>query len=908
MSAPRWSLSLLRRLAPDGKAEDVLGDHEEAHERNVRRRGRVVGTMLTVVETLDMARALLAERRRRGASARTSARRFGAPVSWLDFKLGLRMLVRYPGLTLVGGLSIAFATWVGAGTVEIGTQALAPPIPLPAGDRLVGIRLYDTGIRQVEPRVLHDYLDWRTRTSTMDVLGAYRSVSRSLVTSAEGGGSISVAEMTASGFEVAGVGAHLGRTLTLQDEAPGATDVVVLGWDVWQTRFGGDPGVLGREVRLGRMRTTVVGVMPEGFAFPFAHQAWTPLRLSPLEHGRRQGPALQVFGRLAPDASLREARAEFAAFARQGAAAWPDTHERLEIEVLSYGLAALNLPPDAFREVVAALLIGNVFLLALIAVIASNVGLLVFARAAAREGELVVRGALGASRARIAMQLFVEALVLGGVGAAMGLAAAGIGMRWTITVLEGQVGTLPFWVRATISPTTVLYVSGLTVVGAAIAGIYPAFKATRGTGDRLRQMGSGGGGLRFGGVWTAAIVTQVAAGVAFPAVAFLLQVSKEEIRTLEVGFDPAPFVAARVDMDREPPPEAPGDTTREAFAARYAEAFERLTEHLRLDPAIVDVTWASRLPKMYHPWNQIEVDGGALPPPDERGHRMGLALVDLRYFEVLGASVVAGRSFGTGDLAPDARTVIVNESFVRDVLGGRNPLGRRVRFLASEHSRTPDPTAPWHEIVGVVEDMGTLSGYGSAGIYRVVEAVQAYPIQLALRVTGDPSATASTLHGAVAAVDPALRVQNIIRLDDTARDDIEFYDFWLRLTAVVSAIALLLSLAGIHSIMSFTLSRRTREIGIRVALGSDPRRVYAAVLRRPLLQVGCGILVGAGFTAVLTRVVVQGDAPVVAFWPTGVALVAGYAVVMTGVCLTACMAPLRRAMRIEPTEALRTEG
>lgn len=890
-----------------------MGDLEEAHRRRAGRHGRTMGSLLTSMEAVDVSVALLRERLRgRDRSPSRRARRKGPAVSWLDFKLGVRMLVRYPGLTVVGGLAIAFAIWVGAGTFELMTQVVSPTLPLPEGDRIVGVRLHDVESGRMEGRLLHDFGTWRDEATSLRELGAFRSVQRNLITGDGVGEPVTLAEMTATGFAVPRIPPLLGRVLMPADEVPGAPDVVVIGFELWQSRFSGDPEVVGRTVGLGRTRVTVVGVMPEGFAFPISHVLWAPLRLSAIDYERRAGPSIQVFGRLAPGASMEDARAEMTSLTVRAAAAYPETDQRLRPQVLPYARAALNMSPNAEREIVAALLSSNLFLIGLLAVICCNVALLIFARAAARESELIVRTALGASRARIVAQLFTEALVLGTVGAGVGLAAVALGLRWGLGVLESQFmgsGTgLPFWFRDTLTPSTVVYAVLLTLLGAAIAGILPAFKVTRNIGEQLRQTTSGGGGLRFGGIWTAVIITQVAVTVAFPAIAFMMRQGRQHIETSDVGFETTEYLAVRLEMDRDPPPDTPADTSRAAFMDRYRATYEELERRMREEPLVADVTFAERLPKMYHPWNQIEVDQGAVEPPDARGHRLGVVSVDTDYFRVLGTSILSGREFDSGDVASDARVVIVNESFVENVLGGRNPIGRRVRFVASESSREPDFEGPWHDIVGLVEDMGTVSGYGSSGVYRPAEPGSIYPVHMAMRVRGEPMTLAPRLTAAATAANPTLRLYDIIRMDDTIRDEVKFYEFWFMLTLVVSAVALLLSLTGIYSVMSFTVARRTREIGIRVALGSDSRRIAAAVFRRPLTHVSIGIAIGIAFCAMLTHVTVMADQEVMGFWPRGVLVVGGYAVIMTLVCMLACIVPMRRALRVQPMEALQVEG
>ncbi|HEU0079237.1 MAG TPA: ABC transporter permease, partial [Longimicrobiaceae bacterium] len=434
----------------------------------------------------------------------------------LDFRLGGRMLVKYPGLTLVGGFAMAFAIWAGAITFVMGGQFLHPTLPLPGGERVVQIHSWDASANEEEQRVLADFLVWRGALRSVTDLGAYRDVSLNLIVGRDAGPPVNAAEITASAFRIAPDAPLQGRTLVPADERPGAPPVVVLGHEVWRKRFAGDPGVVGRSVQLGEVYATVVGVMPEGFGFPVSHEMWTPLRPDALAPAPREGPGVTVFGRLAPGATLEGAQAELAAFGRRAAAATPETHRHLQPHVTPY----TSYFPQNSSDLLALLSI-NVFVVMLLVLICSNVALLVFARAASREGELVVRSALGASRGRLVAQLFAEALVLGAVAAAVGLGAADFALRqWGVEFLEINYGPLPFWFDVRLSPTAVLYAGGLTLLGAAIAGVVPARKITRGLGTRLKQGTAGGGGVRFGGVWTAVIVTQVAFTVAFPLMLF----------------------------------------------------------------------------------------------------------------------------------------------------------------------------------------------------------------------------------------------------------------------------------------------------------------------------------------------------------------------------------------------------
>ncbi len=375
----------------------------------------------------------------------------------MDLKLGVRMLIKYPGLSVLGGTAIAFAVAAGTGTFEFLTQYVHPRLPLEEGHRIVGVRLWHIASRGVEEQASFDFMRWREQLASIEDLGAFRTVDRNLAIDNGLPEPVQIAEITASAFGVARVPPLKGRLLVASDEQRGAPAVVVIGYELWQSRFGGDPGVVGRTVRLGEAPSTVVGVMPEGFAFPISHSGWTPLRLE--AHGPRQGPGIYVFGRLAPGVSIERAQSELTSDGMRAAAAFPDTHEHLHPEVLPYAQAITGMRG---RESLAFLSI-NVFLVLLLLLVAANVALLMFARAATRESEIVVRTALGASRGRIMMQLFAEALVLGAIAASAGIGAAVFLLRWWLRVSQIDAGgRLPFWFDGSIAPATILYGVGLT--------------------------------------------------------------------------------------------------------------------------------------------------------------------------------------------------------------------------------------------------------------------------------------------------------------------------------------------------------------------------------------------------------------------------------------------------------------
>jgi predicted permease len=840
----------------------------------------------------------------------------------LDLRLGGRMLVKYPGLTIVGGLAMAFAIWVGAVVFEMVMLFVSPTLPLPEGDRIVHLRNWDVEAHAPEPRALHDFIVWRETIRTVTDLGAWQDVMLNLTGRDGEARPVQIAAVTASGFRVAATPPLLGRPLLPADERAGAPPVVVLGHDVWRARFAGDSAIVGQTVKLGDAYATVVGVMPDGFTFPVAHDAWTPFRPRVLDDAPRQGPGITVFGRLAPGATLDDAQAELTALGLRAAREFPEAYEHLQPQVMPYAqmFGGASMDVDMLRMFT----LVQVFVLMLLGLVCGNVALLLFARAATRESEIIVRSALGASRRRIVVQLFAEALVLGGVAAAVGLAAAHLALsQWGLPFLEANMGRVPFWYDPRLSPATVLYACALTLLGAAIAGALPGLKVTRGLGSRLRQGTAGAGGLQFGGVWTAVIVAQVAVTVAFPAVVLLELKESNRIRSYDVGFAAEEYLAVNLAM--ETPPGADADSaTMAAHRTRFGTVLETLRQRVAAEPGVVGVTFVDKLPRTNYVGHRIALDdsasvaapsGAVGAPGGQRPLRhTKVSFVDPSYFDVLGAPVLAGRGFQAADLAPGARVAIVDRSFVDQVLQARNPIGRRVRI--GDDATPPDgPDAdslPWHEIVGVVKELGmngaAESGRG-AGLYLPARPGSGFPPHMVIHAPGDPMALVPRVRAIAGTVDPTLRLSEFQRVDQVASPLLWILGMWIRMTLVMTAVALLLSLAGIYAVLSFTVARRTREIGVRVALGANRRRVVTAIFRRPLTQVGLGVAGGATLIAVGALALSRTN---FASAPSGlsagqVALLAAYAAFMLGLCVLACVVPTRRALAVEPMVAMRVE-
>lgn len=837
--------------------------------------------------------------------------RLQAP-SRTDLKLGLRMLVKYPGLTIVGGSAMAFAICVGTVIFQMLATVFSPSLPLPQGDRLVQIRGWDARTSSAEQRSLYDFNIWRSTLRSVTELGVWRDVTRNLIVADGDARPVQVAEITPSAFRLSDGKPAMGRVLRETDERLDAPLVAVIGHDVWLTRFGGDANVLGRTMQLGTEHVAIVGVMREGFEFPVSHDVWTPLRVinSADAHAPRSGPAISVFGLLAPGATLETAQAELTAFGQRLANEQPATHSHLQFSVAPY--AEQGVGPQDDLGIVASIYF---FAVMLVVLICSNIALLLFARAATRESELAVRTALGAGRARIVAQMFAEALVLGGVAAVVGLLAAHVVLQnWGLAFLEVNIGRLPFWYDVSISPGTVLFALGLTVLGSAIAGIVPALKVTRGLGSRLKQATPGAGGLQFGGIWTVVIVVQVAFTVAFPAIVYQEQWQLRHVQTFDAGFPTEQYLGARVQLDAAVPAGELSESAREEQRATFATRLEQLRERVSAEPGVSGVTFVDRLPRTARPERFIELPGDASPPgvgePTALSRIATIARIEPSYFDTLRSSVVAGRPFGLADLAPGVQVAIVDQGFVDQVLQGRNPIGQQLRF-SSDPDAAAEPPNPWMEIVGVVKDlgMGTPTRVDrAAGLYLPSRPERMSRVYLMAHMRSDPLPLGPRLSEIATAVDPALRLSEVGRLDQVLDPLIWFVRLWIRVTLVMTVVALALSLSGIYAVLSFVVARRTREIGVRVALGASRRRVIGTIFKRPLTHVGLGVLAGNVLLALMGSVKTEMPGLDGNLSAGQWAMLAAYGVVMLGVCLLACIVPTRRALNVEPTIALRTES
>lgn len=774
--------------------------------------------------------------------------------SWrLDLILGGRMMAKHPALALVGGFGIAVAVAIAAGGFSvIYGNFLASALPLPEGERLVAIEVWDQSANRPERRVRQDFEIWRKELRLIEDVSAFRTLTPNLIAPGAPPASVHVAAITAAGFAAARQRPLLGRYLLEADEVESAPAVVVIGEQVWRNRFASDREILGRAIQLGAVPHTIVGVMPAGFAFPVNHHFWVPLR---------EGQEVMVFGRLAAGATREAAQAEIETISRRAWQPFAALHAQHSPRVLPYSHPFLGLHST---EDITGLHAMQALVNSLLVVICLNIAILVYARTATRQPEIALRTALGAGRARIVGQLFLEALVLCMAATLVGVGIAAAALRYIQGVVPAA-AELPYWLTFELSPGAVLYSGLLSVAAAAIIGIAPALRVT--SGRNLR------GGLTLGKSWTLMVVAQVAVAVALLPAGLFNAWGAIRSGIAHPEFPAAEYLTAQLGMEA-------------ADQQRLALRQDELGRRLAMDPRVRGVAFAAALPGD---------EPGALVETDREPafRRVRVNRVDQEFFRLFAVRLLAGRLLRTED---GENAVVVNRALAQQLFSG-NALGRRIRPAGAG--------GQWQEIVGVVADFppGVSKGMDDSPlrIYAMAAPQHLSPAALMIHLRGEtPLGFAPVLREVTAAIDPELHLRDLLNLEEALRRD-----QWIRrlegaVLVATSLSVLLLAGAGIYAMMSLTITQRRKEIGIRMALGADGRRVVTGVFSRALAQLAIGAVLGLAAGAALESAsdgnLLRGN---------GAVVLPAVALFMIAVGCVAGVGPVRRGLRIQPTEALR---
>ncbi|HUH14075.1 MAG TPA: ADOP family duplicated permease [Longimicrobiales bacterium] len=675
----------------------------------------------------------------------------------------------------------------------------------------------------------------------------------------------------------------LGRGFTEGDAVPGGPAVVLLGHDLWQARFGGDPRIVGRTIRVNGLPHEVVGVMPAGFRFPERHQIWAPLHVRSMDEAARVGGSYQVVARLKPGVGLERADAEADAIGRRLAAERPDTHEKRGLLAQPY---AYTVVPANARVILKTMLLLVSFVLL---VACANVANLLLARAVAAGRETAVRAALGASRRRIVVTHLAESGMVAAAGGVLGLAGARLGIVAFNRATQGQ---LAYWMDIRLDAAALLFATGAVALAALLAGLVPALQSSGvELNETLKEGGRGETGFRLGRLSRALVVVEVALSFTLLAVSGLMIKSMLVRLDAGGGYEAADVLTGRYTIRHGHYPER---ADRLRFHAGVLERLERV-------PGVERAALGSTLPGLGAPERPIEIEGRAYRAEGERP-RTRVVSVTPAFFETFGVRVLRGRAFTDSDDDGAPMVALVNTAFAARHLPGTDPLGQRVRvtdFLAG-------PETGWATVVGIVPPMGLGSrAQGEEdGLYLPLAQTPYFNVTVAARVASglSPTSLAPALRDAVAELDRDVAVTSIMTLEARIAERRQFDRVFSTLFLLFGLAALLLAAVGLYGVLAFSVSRRRRELGIRMALGASRGRVAWRATGAGVWQVGVGVLLGLALALTLAPVLgpaIEGVAPN----DPGVYGVVILAMVVVGI--VAAAVPARRAVGVEVGEVLR---
>lgn len=796
-----------------------------------------------------------------------------------ELRVAWRILVARPGLALAAVVTLGLGIGLTTTMFSVVNGSLWRLRPLVEPARLMHLERAFLRQEAADPAVpLHDFLEWRRAQTTFEDLAAFYSEPMNI-----GGGDgpaqrVSGAYITANTFPMVGVAPAVGRGFTQDDDRPGAPPVALISFAIWRDRFGSEPDLARVVLRVGGRPVPVVGVMPERFRFPYGEDLWLPLRAD-ASAGRETGPFLQVIGRLKPGRRRADAQAEFAAIASRLAAEYPDTHGQLGIAVRPFvakffGEAAMQIFYAFFAAAIGVLLVA-----------CTNVTNLLLAMASRRSREMAVRAALGAGRWRVAREVLAEVLVLTSLGGVLGWLLAREGVRW----FDAAVVNPPFWVDSRLDLTSGLFVAAVVVLAALVAGLVPALRAA---GIRapevLKDESRGGTGWRVSRLNRLLVVIEVAVSTTLLVGSVLLLETVRRVRAVEFGFDRAHVLTGGLALPAATYPDA--DRQRAFWDALVA----RLESHAEVE----SVTLTSYLPGLGSRRLAVAVDGAPYSSP--RDYPLVRALtVAPAFLRTFGLRAVEGREFDRSDTPQSQPVALVNGHFVARYLAGGPALGRRLRLVGPGGEVTAT-------IVGVVPNMhiGGVRNLNPEAVYLPLAQWPSPVMSLAVRTRGEPARASAVVVNAVAALDRDLPVYDLRTMDQALARVTWFYGTFSALLTVFGAVALVLSVVGLYSLMSFSVAQRTRELGVRLAMGARPADLLRQVLGQAVRQVAVGLVAGLALAAWASRLLAALLFGVEPREPAVYALVA-FVLVTTGVA--AALAPAVRAARTNPVDALRHE-
>ncbi len=870
-----------------------MGDLDEVHHKRRRSIGPVLAWFATGVESLAIAGTLLLARWRYRAGGEGA--RLSPGTLFGDLRDAFRGVLRRPlfSAVVIGTLAIGIGATTAIFTVVNGI--LLQPLPYEQSDRLVRILSRFEPASGVEfdrfAPSIPEYLDYRDQNSTLSAVGAYRVVSATITADEHTPERTQAVQLTPSTFEVVGAEPSRGRVFTESEGLPGATPVVLLAAEYWRSRYGADPAVLGQDLHIDGVPHEVIGIMASGFRFPREDvNLWIPLPVDPANPGSRAAHSIDAIGRLEDGESMESAAAEMDALMAAWAEDLPEFH-------VGHPLYLTPFLQDMVRELRPALQIllgASAFVLL---VVCSNVASIMLARGEDRGRELALRSALGAPRGRIAQLVLGECLVLSSAGGALGL-----GLAWVFAagLVALQPGGMPRLAEVQLDGAVLWFAFGVTLVATVLCALVPALAASSRAPAEL--VFSGDTRTTAGRYRVAARRSLVAVEV---AMAFMLVVgagllarSFFELTAVDPGFDASGVLLAGIHL-----PEA--DYPDDEQVRQFLQELERRADNL---PGVATAAMTTLAPMYsWRGWSRFQIDG-RVPDTDEAAPQARFSPVAPGFLEIIRARLLEGRPFGDADTRGAEHVALVNVEFVRRYFAGQQAVGQRIRLQGSSTA----PAMVWMTVVGVIDDLRTYSldrqadpsVYSPMAQTRDTANSMERSATLAIRTEGSPTALVEPVRQLLQRLDPELPLIAPTTLERAVNETLARPRFIARLLGLFALVGLALGASGIYGVLAYSTAQRTREIGIRKALGAQAQPVVLLVVREGMIPVAVGLVAGTIISIGLREFLASLLYGVSATDP---ATLLGAVLVLGCVALLACLGPVLRAVRLDPLVALRSD-
>ena len=806
-----------------------------------------------------------------------------------DLRYGLRMLLKNPGFTVIAVLALALGIGANTAIFSVVNAVLLRPLPFENSEQLM--QVWSTNAKRgwtSAPVSYLNFADWRDQNHVFQAMAAYAEASAAF-TYADVPEQLEGIGATADLFKVLGTQPILGRAFLPEDEKAGGSHVVVLGYDLWQRRFGGDPKTVGQQIKFDGESTTVIGVMPPGFHFPLDREDpefWIPLDPEQVFNKERGANYLGVVGRLKPGVSREQAQAEMATIAQRLEQQYPDKNAGKSVRLVSlYEQVVKTIRPALL------VLLGAVGFVLLIA--CANVANLLLARAASRQKEIAIRTALGASRTRIVRQLLTESLLLSTVGGAIGMLLA----LWGVDLLGAAIpADIPRIKEMGLDTHVLGFTMAVSLLTGLIFGLAPALQASKpDLNESLKEGGRGSTeGLRRNRVRSFLVVSEVALSLVLLVGAGLMIKSFFYLLNVKPGFNPDNVLTANLAL---PPVKYPDAKQQSAF-------FRQVIERVKALPGVDSASVVTPLPlsgSMMQ--NLLTIEGR---PPLAPGEKLitHTCLIGSDYLRAMGIPLLKGRALNEHDGKDAPNVFLVNETFVNRYFPNEDPIGKRITVSVRAGPDEPDANG---EIVGVIGDVKHQSLDKEPGpecYVPYLNVPDAYMTLVVRTNSSDPAGLSASLRSAVQQVDADQPVFDIQTMDQILAKSVATRRFNMLLLGIFASVALMLAGVGIFGVMNYSVTQRTHEIGIRMALGAQARDVLKMIVGQGMLLTLIGLGVGVAAALALTRVL---SGLLYGVTATDPVTFAGVSLILAAVALAACYIPARRAMKVDPMVALRYE-